>query len=345
MAPPKPVDMAELMRIVAAAEAEVDQAALAGQVVATEAEDEARYEGQLAKENRELVSAALEEGSADGTAKDEAAQAEPAAHCARCGKPGATKRCARCRAACYCSRGCQTGHWKLHKKACTPPPARAPSVLSQADVAAAAAAFGPGGAHTLPDPVLERASPLSAGEQQTDADAFRTCAELFCKDLGLSTWAETAREALLADEAAMEEALKDQVEDDDDNLLASLGEAALDAELSRAFEADGLVLEPLPPTALTADQLGSGSQPPAGAAGGGAAARLGELLQQIPSATAAGGKQWGALNPLPAVPPSAPVVPAAAAATAEEESAVAVAVDPRLAKVTTLEALVSHPYG
>lgn len=37
--------------------------------------------------------------------------------CVSCGEP-ATKRCSRCQNEWYCSRECQVGHWKRHKKAC-----------------------------------------------------------------------------------------------------------------------------------------------------------------------------------------------------------------------------------
>ena len=42
--------------------------------------------------------------------------------CARCGKPGATKRCGRCDAVRYCDRACQVAHWRAaedgHRDAC-----------------------------------------------------------------------------------------------------------------------------------------------------------------------------------------------------------------------------------
>ena len=38
--------------------------------------------------------------------------------CFNCGKAGAAKRCIRCRAAVYCSKECQRGAWKEHKKIC-----------------------------------------------------------------------------------------------------------------------------------------------------------------------------------------------------------------------------------
>ena len=43
--------------------------------------------------------------------------------CVKCGKDGATKRCARCRSAKYCSVECQKSHWSEHKKNCQAPQA------------------------------------------------------------------------------------------------------------------------------------------------------------------------------------------------------------------------------
>ena len=38
--------------------------------------------------------------------------------CANCNKDGCTKGCGRCNSMFYCSRKCQTSHWKHHKKSC-----------------------------------------------------------------------------------------------------------------------------------------------------------------------------------------------------------------------------------
>ena len=39
--------------------------------------------------------------------------------CVACGKvPETKKRCSRCQKTIYCSRACQTGDWKSHKKVC-----------------------------------------------------------------------------------------------------------------------------------------------------------------------------------------------------------------------------------
>jgi hypothetical protein len=44
--------------------------------------------------------------------------------CAGCEKSSDSplKRCAKCQAVFYCSRKCQTTHWKTHKKTCNKPP-------------------------------------------------------------------------------------------------------------------------------------------------------------------------------------------------------------------------------
>jgi hypothetical protein len=50
--------------------------------------------------------------------------------CAGCGRmrrtgEGAFAKCARCKAAPYCSKACQAAHWKTHKKACKAAPGAA----------------------------------------------------------------------------------------------------------------------------------------------------------------------------------------------------------------------------
>ena len=42
----------------------------------------------------------------------------PAASCSGCGAHGKLSTCSRCHAAAYCSRTCQSQHWKVHKRAC-----------------------------------------------------------------------------------------------------------------------------------------------------------------------------------------------------------------------------------
>jgi hypothetical protein len=37
--------------------------------------------------------------------------------CAQCNKE-ASKKCGKCKKVWYCSRECQTSHWKLHKSVC-----------------------------------------------------------------------------------------------------------------------------------------------------------------------------------------------------------------------------------
>ena len=39
-------------------------------------------------------------------------------HCFQCDQPDSKLKCARCRAAVYCSRACQKSHWKEHKAIC-----------------------------------------------------------------------------------------------------------------------------------------------------------------------------------------------------------------------------------
>ena len=41
--------------------------------------------------------------------------------CAGCGSEAAPHLCSRCQEARYCSRPCQTGHWKQHKRECNAP--------------------------------------------------------------------------------------------------------------------------------------------------------------------------------------------------------------------------------
>lgn len=38
--------------------------------------------------------------------------------CAKCGKPGCTKRCDRCKFVYYCEKSCQEADWKNHKLGC-----------------------------------------------------------------------------------------------------------------------------------------------------------------------------------------------------------------------------------
>ncbi|CAO3565365.1 unnamed protein product [Mortierella alpina] len=74
--------------------------------------------------------------------------------CGHCDKTetaagGKLKRCAKCKSAFYCSRDCQTSHWKVHKKACAAlsantmgqpdPPAAAPSTNTSSRAAPSAA--------------------------------------------------------------------------------------------------------------------------------------------------------------------------------------------------------------
>ena len=49
-------------------------------------------------------------------------RADEGRKCAECGVlPEESNRCSRCKAVVYCSRDCQRGHWKAHKKLCQPP--------------------------------------------------------------------------------------------------------------------------------------------------------------------------------------------------------------------------------
>ena len=76
---------------------------------------------------------------------------EPAETCVACGQPGKF-RCARCRAATYCSPACQKAHWKGgHKAECVAAAAETPSqsgpapptpAATEASTAAAAAPSG-----------------------------------------------------------------------------------------------------------------------------------------------------------------------------------------------------------
>ena len=50
--------------------------------------------------------------------------------CSGCGSEAAPHLCSRCQKARYCSRPCQTGHWRQHKSEC-----RAPAPSSEADAA------------------------------------------------------------------------------------------------------------------------------------------------------------------------------------------------------------------
>jgi hypothetical protein len=56
------VDMDTLMRMVAGAEAEVDGAAVTAQRLRTEADDEARMEAELQRENSLLATTAMQQG-------------------------------------------------------------------------------------------------------------------------------------------------------------------------------------------------------------------------------------------------------------------------------------------
>ena len=38
--------------------------------------------------------------------------------CAKCGKAAAKAKCSKCKSVYYCSRSCQTTHWKSHKPVC-----------------------------------------------------------------------------------------------------------------------------------------------------------------------------------------------------------------------------------
>jgi hypothetical protein len=40
-------------------------------------------------------------------------------HCLHCGKQDNLGRCAKCEGAFYCSKACQTAHWRVHKQTCS----------------------------------------------------------------------------------------------------------------------------------------------------------------------------------------------------------------------------------
>ncbi len=67
-----------------------------------------------------------------------------AEECASCCVPGhraALKDCARCKLVAYCSKSCQTEHWKvIHKKLCVPVAERKPHAAAAVAAAAAAVA-------------------------------------------------------------------------------------------------------------------------------------------------------------------------------------------------------------
>ena len=123
--------MAALMKMVADAEAEggIAQQDVEAARAATEADDEGRFEEDLARENRMLSDAAL--GKTAGTP------------CATCGIGGAKKLCGRCRQVSYCTQECQKQHWKRHKKQCQAPSAgtKDPEPLSATELASAMAAL------------------------------------------------------------------------------------------------------------------------------------------------------------------------------------------------------------
>lgn len=54
--------------------------------------------------------------------------------CSGCGQPEGKPRlktCAKCSTALYCSRDCQTSHWKIHKKECRNPKSNASQQLPE----------------------------------------------------------------------------------------------------------------------------------------------------------------------------------------------------------------------
>jgi ubiquitin carboxyl-terminal hydrolase 4/11/15 len=54
--------------------------------------------------------------------------------CGACRRPGIRLRCRRCMGVYYCDRGCQQGHWPLHKSICKPVgPEDTPDVVPQSD--------------------------------------------------------------------------------------------------------------------------------------------------------------------------------------------------------------------
>ena len=249
------VDMKVLMQMVEQAETEVDAAAAAGQTRATEADDEARYERELAQENQMLAEAVLK-GGTDPHALPSTGAIAPAGDesgrsCAVCGK-GMTvpKVCAKCKAIAYCSRECQKAHWKVHKKSCAQlvqlrqasgaaqlaaPGGR--TGLSDADLAAAAAAFA-GGSSALRGGTTV-ATPAESGPPNAKGapNAFRDCAELFCKDLGLDTGAYENGDLTAAGVPRGEEELEAML---DAELRGSIAEHERATEAAAlASEADG----------------------------------------------------------------------------------------------------------
>ena len=198
---PPGVDMAALMKIVADAEAEggMAQQDVEAARAATEADDQERFEEELARENRMLSDAAL--GKTEGTP------------CAKCGIGGAKKLCGRCRQVSYCSQECQKQHWKRHKKQCRAPSAGAKDSepLSATELASAMAALqhtgqqsaaGVSVALLLSHSLLHtkrwlRPCGAGAGSGSPNAppsasgkdigpplpNAFRECAELFVRQL------------------------------------------------------------------------------------------------------------------------------------------------------------------
>ena len=41
--------------------------------------------------------------------------------CAKCGQPGAKKRCTQCKKVYYCSVDCQRANWEEHRRCCVAP--------------------------------------------------------------------------------------------------------------------------------------------------------------------------------------------------------------------------------
>ena len=229
------VDMKALMQLVEHAESEVDAAAAAGQQRVTETDDEARYERELAQDNKALAHAALANDCSDIRAlpageEKQKVEATNERSCAVCGKGMATpKVCAKCKAIAYCSRECQKSHWKAHKRSCAQlhqlreatgakQLAGSGSGLSDKDLAAAAAAFA-GGSTALRGTTTAIPAPPAALAADYDPNAFRDCAELFCKDLGLDMGKYESGALATGGVARGEEEL----------------EAMLDAEMSRGL--------------------------------------------------------------------------------------------------------------